>query len=195
MNKQELKRLTTSIKVAYPSFTAFDDMQTQAIAVEMWLRMLSDIDYSVAMLALEKHVATNKYPPTIADIRGYSLKVSSDNMIPTSSEAWGQVLTAIRNHGMYDGIGALESMHPLVAGVVKRFGWKEICTSENIDVIRGQFAKQYESQASGAREYEQLAGPTKANIDNYQAVNGIVNTLANKFGAENNKIKLIDNTE
>jgi hypothetical protein len=35
---------------------------------------------------------------------------------------------------------------------VDRIGWRELCTSENLDVVRAQFMRMYDSQAKRSKE-------------------------------------------
>lgn len=62
MDKEQFKKFIQIITDAYPAW----DPKTSRL--ELWADMLSDLNYFVAMSRLKKHIATSKYPPTIAEI-------------------------------------------------------------------------------------------------------------------------------
>jgi len=62
-----------------------------------------------------------------------------------AEDAWAEVLRAIRNFGSYRETEALESLNPLTRKAVNAIRYKDLCLSENIDVIRGQFRMAYET--------------------------------------------------
>ena len=68
----------------------------------------------------------------------------------------------------------MKSFPEPVEKVVKAIGWTEICTSENLNVIRGQFLKMYEETINC--ELERLILP-----DNLKAINNIaINKMLQK---------------
>ena len=92
MNKKQTATLLTFLRSAYPNNS--DALSTPETA-EIWYRALSDIDYDVAQTALTKWVMTEKWLPTIADIRASVVPVSSQEIMDWS-EAWEIVNRAVR---------------------------------------------------------------------------------------------------
>ena len=147
MTKGEVAKLLAVLAASYPKFEV-DDLK-----VQIWYEMLGDLDYSVASLAVKKLIMQNTFPPTIADVR----KRAAEIMTPpedqiNASEAWGEVMRAIRHYGYYQEAEALASMSPRAAKVARLMGWQEICHSERPDVVRGQFLKMYETVANREKQ-------------------------------------------
>lgn len=138
MKKTEVVQLLAVINAAFPN------MQITEMTVDLWHELLGDIEFNVAKTAVKKLILESPYPPTIADIRKQVAEITTqpDDRID-AAEAWGEVLRAIRHHGYYCEKEALESMSPRTAKVVQYMGWREICLSTDIDVVRGQFMKMY----------------------------------------------------
>src|SRR5690606_10640790 len=129
-------------------FDTFKNKEELRPIVDLWAEMLADIPFPVVQMAVKKLILESPYPPTIADVR----KRVAEIMTPpedqiNASEAWGEVMRAIRHYGYYQEAEALASMSPRAAKVARLMGWQEICHSERPDVVRGQFLKMYETVA------------------------------------------------
>lgn len=149
MNKDEFMILVSAIRTYYPKENILPNKQ----AMELWYRELQDIPYKVAEIALREHVHTSNFSPTIAELRGRAAKVQNES-IPDWGKCWEQVLIAIRKFGSYREEEAVESMDELTKECVKRLGFRNICTSENLTVERANFRMIYE-QLSKEKEKEQ----------------------------------------
>ena len=68
MTAKEFANLTAAIKTYYPR----DYVIPTDKAMELWFNSLKDLDYQNACRGLKKYVETNKFPPSIADIREYA---------------------------------------------------------------------------------------------------------------------------
>lgn len=156
MDKQEIKKLIGYATANFPNMQE-KDMRPTAV---LWEKMLSDIPYPLAEKALQKVLSTAKFFPTIADIREAAVAISQP-LPMTAAEAWGQVMDAINKFGSYRAREAMEWLSPEVSAMVKRFGFVDICRSEQIDVIRGQFIKLWESQSKREKEMSALPAPIR----------------------------------
>lgn len=150
MVRSEVAKLLAVLAAAYPRF------EVNELTEQVWFEMLQDIPYQVAQVAVKKLILESSYPPAIADVR----KQVAEVIIPAEEQidavtAWGEVINAIHYYGYYRQDEALSSMSPLTAGVVRCMGWQEICTSEELSVIRGQFLRMYE-QLSKRKQQEML---------------------------------------
>ena len=107
---------------------------------------LNDLPFDIAMVAARKVIATleNPFLPMPAVFRGMAAQITGP-IIPAAPDAWAEVLKSIRNFGIYRESEALASLNPLTRKAVEAIGFKDICLSENIDVIRGQFRMAYEA--------------------------------------------------
>lgn len=159
MKPKEVVELLVIITAAYPN------MQISEAMVKLWHELLEDIDFNLAKTAVKKLILESPYPPTIADIRKHVMEITTppEDRID-AAEAWGEVLRAIRHHGYYCEKEALESMSPRTAKVVRYMGWREICLSEDIDVVRGQFIKMYNAVAEREKQERLLPAALKEDI-------------------------------
>lgn len=121
------------VAAAYPRFEVND------VVHRTWSEMLSDLDYAAVNVALKRHIACEKFPPTIADIRRRATP-SNDT---TGAEAWGALMEAVRRHGYYHEAEGLASLPPMVASVARHIGWREINMCDEVSVLRGQFLRMF----------------------------------------------------
>ncbi len=87
MKRNEAARLLTVIAAAYPNFEPDDDK------VRIWAEMMADLEYETAATALQRHIATSRFAPTIAEIREQAVAAVTSSEI-TSAEAWGELMHA-----------------------------------------------------------------------------------------------------
>jgi hypothetical protein len=128
------------------------------VQADVYYDMLKDLPADVALAAVKKVIATLEYPvlPTVGAIRKAAAELNSPTL-PSAAEAWGEVMQAVQKYGYYRKAEALAFLSPPVRQVVEWITWEEICTCEELDVIRGQFRRMYETLE--AREKEQAALP------------------------------------
>lgn len=153
MDRKEFSQIAKAIKTYYPSSPGlFPNMA----AVELWYTHLQDIPYQVCTLAVNRWVATNKWPPTIADLRESAMEVLS-NEIPDWSEAWEEVMKNIQKYGFYRAVEGKEALTGITRQTVERIGYIHLCNSENITADRANFRDIYNSLL--AREKKQAVLP------------------------------------
>lgn len=153
MDRKEFSQIAKAIKTYYPSSPGlFPNMA----AVELWYTHLQDIPYQVCTLAVNRWVATNKWPPTIADLRESAMEVLS-NEIPDWSEAWEEVMKNIQKYGFYRAVEGKEALTGITRQTVERIGYIHLCNSENITADRANFRDIYNSLL--AREKKQAVIP------------------------------------
>lgn len=156
MTKKEFAQIVLAIQTYFPKENLF---QTEA-SITLWYNALQDIEYNVMSTALQKWVATNKWSPSISELRDCCLTVSYGEL-PDWGEAYESVMRAIRNFGYQRETEALASLDDLTRNVVKRLGYKTLCMSniENQKTDRANFRMLYEEIAK--REREQMQIPVK----------------------------------
>jgi hypothetical protein len=158
----EVSKLFAVLAAAYPRFDVDD------IKLKLWYEMLKDIPYMVAQTMVKKYICENPYPPTISDIREAVAEVArSKEGELDAGGSWGEVMRCIRNYGIYNPEEALSNMSRRTAEVVKRIGWREICQSESLSVIRGQFIKIYESLEKRERKSMILPESIRKEIEGF----------------------------
>lgn len=151
MEREQFKVLCKGMKAVYTQETFLPD----ADAFNVWFGLLGDLDYAVLNAAIQKYMLTNKFPPTIADLREIATTISTGE-IPDWGEGWEQVLQAIRKFGSYRETEALATMDELTRTCVKRIGFRNICLSENIAADRANFRMIYEQIADRTKKESAL---------------------------------------
>ena len=145
MTKAEAAKLVAVLIAAYPSAKLGPD------TTGIYERMLIDLDYPSANAAVERLLATSKWPPTVAEIREASLALTTGEIKP-GGEAWGIVLSAIGRHGRNRTPGVDFDLGDTVAlDVVRALHWRELCDSDNQAADRARFIELYDQLAATAR--------------------------------------------
>ena len=153
MDKKEFALFAAALKTYYPRETLLPNNQ----AMELWFRQLQDIPYQVAEAALNKWVSTEKWSPSIADIRELSASIQHGEL-PDWGDSWERVCKAIRRYGSYNEKDAMESLDELTRDCVKRLGYLNLCMSENPMADRANYRMIYEQLAQRKKSETQLPG-------------------------------------
>ena len=131
MNKADLLDIVTVIVMSYPD--RFKEESIPGI-VAAWYAFFKDDDKTAVELAVTKHIASNKWPPSIAEIRGAMAEILHPELIPPDV-AWTAVADV-----MY-GVGAWgynrPTFPPLIERVVETIGWGHLK-----ELSRGSYAGQ-----------------------------------------------------
>lgn len=164
MNKQEFSKWVMALKTYYPR----EQLLVNEQAMELWYQALKDIPMQIAEATLRKWVATNKWSPTIADIRENAVDVKRGEA-PDWSDAWAQVQLAIRRFGQYNAREAMAMFDPVTRETVRRLGFYNLCVSENPQSDRKQFRDTFEIMAKREQMRMQLPIELQENIRSIQA--------------------------
>lgn len=159
MTFNEFKVLVKGMKSVYTK----DNFLPDAESIKIWYSLLKDIPYEVLNVSIQKYMMTNKFAPTIADLRELSTE-AVQGKISDWGDGWEQVLRAVREYGSYNAGLALASMDEITRKCVERLGFREICMSENISVDRANFRMLYETLANRKREDNKVSLPIKTKI-------------------------------
>jgi hypothetical protein len=69
MNRKEATQVLAILGASYPKFYRnITDEETQGI-VGVWSMQFADMSAEIVLMALNKAISTNKYPPTIAEVK------------------------------------------------------------------------------------------------------------------------------
>ena len=178
MNKKETVALFGLISALFPRDEKFAN--ADKMMVTAWAEMLADIPLEKAKEAVKCAVATSPFPPSICEIRNYAVKIS-ENSPYSAEEAWKIAIDAIRtyntktvpiegfNSKAYEFVKfgepvrvrpsgleyeAKRNVPPEVWEIMEMMGYADICASENMDVLRGQFMKIWKSRTDREHEYK-----------------------------------------
>ena len=167
MTKQEFATFAMALRTYFPREQLLPNQQ----AMELWFRELCDIPFEVAEMALRKWVSTNKWSPSIAELREMTSGIVNGD--PMSwGESWEKALNAVRKYGSYNKMAALESLDPLTRKCVESIGFMELCMSENIMVERAHYQKIFEVYSKRERDAQRMATPLLEAISHLQ-LNGM----------------------
>jgi len=137
MNKVQGAQIVGIIASAYPQWKPTKE------TIEVYVTLLEDLDPVEAKEAVKRLVMASEYPPSVASIRRKVLELL-DGMPLSKSEAWELVMSLVHKHGTYNRPAIEDGITQMV---VNSIGWREICTSTNVDTIRAHFFRLYEELA------------------------------------------------
>lgn len=160
MTKKEFGFFVMALKTYFPREKLLPNEQ----AIELWFRQLNDIEYIIAEAALNEWVATQKWSPSIADIRELAARIRFGE-VPDWGEGWRQTMKAIRLYGYYRPEQAMDSLDDLTRETVRRLGFQRLCLSENQESDRANFRRIYEELASRGRRQSMIPDNLKGVID------------------------------
>lgn len=166
MTKQEFSLFAAALKTYYPRENLLPNTQ----AMDLWFAQLNDIPFKVAEAALNKWVATNKWSPSIAEIRELAATIVNGE-IPDWSEGWEQVCYVIRHYGYYQQKKAMDHLSGITKEAVKRMGFNSLCTSENETADRANFRQIYQILAQRQKADAQLPTTLKKLVADIQRDN------------------------
>lgn len=161
MTQKEFATFAMALKTYYPKENVLPNSQ----AMDLWYRQLNDIDYQVISTALDKWVATNKWSPSIADIRELSTEIAIGNL-PDWSEAWEKVVKAFSFFGRNRADEAMDAFDEITRTAVHRIGgFTKLCNTENLTSDRARFAEVYTAIAQRKKKDEQVPMLVRQTID------------------------------
>lgn len=150
--------------------------------LQFYVMMLSDIPPQILEAAVKKLIMTNKFLPSIAEIRetAYGIKGTiSGTAAPDESEAWGEVIKAIQSVGYY---GKPKFSHEAITAAVNNIGWQDICTtpSDGTNTLRSQFRRAYQLAAQRQKDNRdnEVLGISPSNEKLKQLTGNVVKRLS-----------------
>ena len=156
MTKEEFAVLVSAMRTFYGKENLLPNNQ----AMQLWYAQLQDIPYKVAEAALNKWVATNRWSPTIADLRELAADVAVGEA-PDWGDAWHNVMRAVSKYGYNRQSEAMDFLDDVTREAVRRVGWYDICMSENVGVERANFRDIYNTLQE-RKQKERLVPPQVA---------------------------------
>lgn len=156
MTAKEFGFLADAIKTYFPR----DNVLPTEKAMQLWYSELKDIPYQLAHTALRKYVSTNKFAPTIADIREQVAEFNNQNEEELNeTAAWSLVLKAVHRSTYYsdEEFCKLPKIVQRVIGNPSRL--REMAMDENFNhgVESSNLIKQFRIEKQREREREKLS--------------------------------------
>lgn len=151
MRPEEFNSIAKAIRTYYPRENFLPNQE----AIALWYDALKDLDYKATETAVKAWVATNKWSPSIADLREGVNKITQPK-IKDWSEAFEEARQAIRRFGWYNPKDALDSLDELTRETVRRMGYHDMCMSENHASDRANFRDIYNTLAERKKQERQI---------------------------------------
>ena len=159
MTAKEFGILADAIKTYFPR----DNVLPTENAMRLWYSELKDIPYQLAHAALRKYVSTNKFAPTIADIREQVAELNNQNEEDLNeTAAWYLVLKAIRRSTYYSEEEFAKLPATVQRAVASPKQLREWATLEDVDgktltVIQSNFQRTFRVEQQRERERSKLS--------------------------------------
>lgn len=149
MKQSEAAKLVAVLVASYPR------QPMPPGTTEAYENMLADLPFAETGAAVERWIKTQKYFPTIAEIRGAVADAETGRMAP--AEAWVEVMEAVRRVGSYR---TPKWSHPAIADAIRAMGgWQDFCASDDPQtVLRSQFLKLFDQLQARRSEDANVAG-------------------------------------
>ena len=160
MTFKEFGYIADAIKTYFPR----DNVLPTEHAMSLWYDGLKDLPYQVVNIALKKYVQTNRFAPSIADIREQAAQLNQNNQNGdlNEAEAWSLVLKAIRRSAHYSE-EEFAKLPPVVQRAVSSpRQLREWATLEDVDgktltVIQSNFQRTFRAEQQRERERNKLS--------------------------------------
>lgn len=157
MNKTETVQVITLLAGNYDSISKKDATQKQ-LMINTWQECLGDLDYKLVLQAVKRTIIESPYPPTIHDIRKNAVEIVNPTTKRTGIEAWNEAYSMICN-GNYMTEEQFKMASPEVRkffGSVNQLRAYSKNADFNMDVVRSNFLKQYETIVGREKEQKLL---------------------------------------
>lgn len=188
VERERFKTLVKGMKAVYaqPSFIPDQD------AFNVWYSLLRDLSYEELSAAIQKHMMTSPYPPTIADIRGSAAQLMPDDGGISELKAWGLVRKAIRNsnyHAEEEYARLPDIIQAAVGNPANLREWAMMPTETVESVEQSHFIKAYRAETIRAREAAKLAPEVRKLyvIEQDAGLHKLEGTSASKAGQPSRK--------
>ena len=160
MTFKEFGYIADAIKTYFPR----DNVLPTEHAMSLWYDGLKDLPYQVVNIALKKYVQTNRFAPSIADIREQAAQLNQNNQNGDLNEtaAWSLVLKAIRRSTYYSEEEFAKLPATVQRAVASPKQLREWATLEDVDgktltVIQSNFQRTFRVEQQRERERNKLS--------------------------------------
>lgn len=148
MTAKEWNEVVKMLNVVYEQNGKLMFDATTPEKVTVWYSCLKDLEYKPCCEAIKRLALTNKYRPTIADIREAYTKVVGSADVPTEMEAWNMVRLALRDstyHAEEQFEEFPEFVKKIVVSPARLKEWGQLPSDTVSSVVRAEFRHSYES--------------------------------------------------
>jgi len=144
MNKKEFAIIVAAIEHTY---------KTQPVTKEtmkIWYECLKDIDYEIADKAIQKIIMTNKFYPSIAEIREACYELIHGEQI-SGEQAWNIFKKHINLHSTHEDYEKLKADYPEVYKIVSHLGARDLLMG-NPSFVRPEFERIFNQSQDSSKK-------------------------------------------
>lgn len=166
LTESQFKILVKAMWAVYPRATFIPDEDS----FNVWYKLLNDIPYETLSKAIQAHMQSNRFAPTIADIREQSQKFVVQNEELYMSEGWaaGLVMKAARNT-TYGAEAEFAKLPPIVQEAVGSVEALRALGALAPDVLasvaKGQFLSSYRATVKAHTEQQRYSPYLQQQMD------------------------------
>jgi hypothetical protein len=148
MIREHARKVVALLAASYPQ------SRMQGATIRAFETMILDLEYEHAQRAATEWIGSQKWPPSIAELREAAHALAQGGAELTGSDAWGILLAAVRRVGSYD--PEPEWPEPRIGEALKLFGsWRDFRLSPQDDAAgRARFIDHYDSLVQRRRASE-----------------------------------------
>ena len=146
----DFRTVMRGLIAAYPR----DNFIPNEYTFNLWYKALHDIDYVTLNKAAQAYMMTNKFPPTIADVR----RIACDLVLPAdeiAAEEWNKLMKALGQAGRPDAVEYWKALPEVTREIVGGFSefreWSFLPITDLMTVHRPMFIKRYEERMKRKR--------------------------------------------
>jgi hypothetical protein len=166
MTIEETAAVMVILKVAYPRYYNNLEKSEAKNAIGLWQSLLADYPAELVTNAVKAVIATNKFPPTVAEvIEKINLLTKKEER--SEVEAWGLVKKAIRNSTYH----SQEEFEALPEDIQKTLGnhnvlkeWAMSKDSSMETVVASNFMRSYKAKLTDTKMINALPNDLKTMI-------------------------------
>ena len=136
MTRAEAAEMVAVIVTAYPNYDKFRNPKEITAYVNLLANMFETDSGAAVGLAVKKHIATSKWPPSIAEIRELMLETTHPEIAPPDL-AWAAVSDLIFTLRRGQWADAKSRLPALVARAVEIIGWTALHDMHSGDGMNG----------------------------------------------------------
>lgn len=123
MTEKEAVEAVTLIVMSYPA--SFKDENTVQAMGKVWYRFFQHDNAKLVALAVQKHIAINKWPPSIAEVREQMMALEHPEIVPPDI-AWAAVADLLYAGSESNYNHPERKLPPLIARTVETIGWSTL---------------------------------------------------------------------
>ena len=156
---EDFRTIMRGLIAAYPR----DNFIPNEFTFNLWFKALHDLDYYTLNRAAQAYMLTEKFPPTIADIR----RLACDMILPAdeiASEEWNRLMKELGQAGSPDAVERWKKLPEITREIVGGFSefreWSMLPVTDLMTVHRPMFIKRFEERTKQKR----LTAPLPAQL-------------------------------